>query len=922
MRFFSFFLVLFFLCGGCHAQIRVLEPLRDLNQAANLTAAHLIEWQSPFEPSLIGYDAPKRRLLRYTVDFPAFVGFREVLMENLDPPSAILSARIDDHPGEDLLVLVGESALVWSSGKRGVPGAGPDLVFNVGGGMPRGCGAVVADFDQDGFDDLLVGTGHPSAAAGPARRVVFSVGRPEAEMVEMPWPALAEVRVVRPWTAGGPAGISVRIGFGQGIDVFQFGPGRTLQRIDQIILDEPGWGQAQLVELDGIAPPEVLHAVDGELRVVQRVGAEWQVVTRIQSLAQPEHARMLVADFDGDGREEAMLAYSDLYFGEARLYLVSTAAEAGQVAARELPLPSGPSFWQALRLPGTPRSLLAGFQGDPTVSGPFGNPTSLPAAGTRMFIRNHPLRTSNYQQWEVRTHPRPAVVAAARLDDDAHQDLVMLDADYRLHTSLGGRADGLFSRASVQGLQAPLDLLMIDLDGDGLDDPVVSGWTNLQTFRTSTGASGVSFSKVADLSLGSGASSRAVGLLGAGDFNGDGNPDLLVLRGQDGMLCWVETSGGGVLGEVHPIALAGRLNIPFSGEQLAGRQQTLVLDADQDGAPDILTMPSALGNRLALHRNTPGGFVVEPLSPPLPMVPFPGGLPLVLSGSFLTMPGVQVVVLQPTLGLEGAVSTVSFVPLGAGAVALAGGGTIPMPRAAVVADFDQDGIDDLMTVTGYGMDIFGNPAGEPSVWFHRSRGDGTLHPPLPLATLPHIPDSLLVRDLDDDGLPDVLAASSSSGFVSVSRQQVIPRYPRFAEWVALHGLADTSPDADPDADGASNFLEYARGSHPGESGHATSLAPPAPVPPEMVTGGPYNMEFYQHPRPRAEPGEELRIHVEVSEDLFHWTPLELPLEISIDPRFPEWEIMRWRRNGLLVEEPPSESFVRFRIKGPAEDSGR
>jgi len=57
-------------------------------------------------------------------------------------------------------------------------------------------------------------------------------------------------------------------------------------------------------------------------------------------------------------------------------------------------------------------------------------------------------------------------------------------------------------------------------------------------------------------------------------------------------------------------------------------------------------------------------------------------------GKYAATPGVQVVVLQPTFGLVGAVSTVSFVPLGTGYVALAGGGTIPMPRAAVLADFD------------------------------------------------------------------------------------------------------------------------------------------------------------------------------------------------------------------------------------------
>ena len=85
----------------------------------------------------------------------------------------------------------------------------------------------------------------------------------------------------------------------------------------------------------------------------------------------------------------------------------------------------------------------------------------------------------------------------------------------------------------------------------------------------------------------------------------------------------------------------------------------------------------------------------------------------------------------------------------------------------------------------------------------------------------------------------------------------------FAQWVAQAGLtgADAAPDADPDADGLVNFLEFASGSIPTQ---ASSVERPLL---SMSSAGDLSFTFK-----RLSARTLLTYEVQTSDDLIHWTP--------------------------------------------------
>lgn len=417
--------------------------------------------------------------------------------------------------------------------------------------------------------------------------------------------------------------------------------------------------------------------------------------------------------------------------------------------------------------------------------------------------------------------------------------------------------------------------------------------------------------------------------LGSGDFTGDGSDELLFIDSSDGNLRYASFDGAGVRGGGDIIAAAGRNTErspgfgapPMEGE-LVQPKQVIVTDADGDGDTDILAFPSALGQRIALHRNDgDGNFALEPLSGELEdsffgPAPMEDGVSLAIptqlfAGNFLQ--GGEKSLL--TCGFGGSFDGKPSFKLTTWSGSLAdptalASSVAPILGAIAVADVDGDGLDDLIAAGVRIYDEFGDFETTAPIVYLRSNGDGTFSEPMTLAEPLSEVSQLVVEDVDLDGVPDVVAILQDVNSIILYRgQQQVTAYPTFAQWAAEHspdmpGLLDR-PDG-----GEQNLVLYARGEVPSPS---MGMRPPAPpVAPSITLDG--ETLSATHPVPIVASPDSIKIALQYSFDLAVWIDVEeISATVSSDAEAPVWRIKEWQQ--VLPEGSDSgEIFHRFRVE--------
>ena len=480
-------------------------------------------------------------------------------------------------------------------------------------------------------------------------------------------------------------------------------------------------------------------------------------------------------------------------------------------------------------------------------------------------------------------------------------------------------------------------LVVGDFTGDQIPDvllPKSRKIGSIKTFRQPGSTPDLSFSSIVDYQFTAFtpiAADVPDRVLCAADFDQDGDTDTLIFDPyQESMVLAENATGAGNIISQHPISLAGRWwvseDFGTTGHyEWITQDQVLILDADLDGDPDIITVPSALGNRVTLHRNQGGVFSLETLtdltnwwdieSPWPTYFHLPEGPPgHLLAGRFIDSAApIQFAIYGRTLdGLRRPTASITVAHGSIGDMHYGQAGTTPDFGSVAVCDFDGDELDDLLTAGTVGTDALGNVTEDTSIRFHRSLGDGTFAESVVVAVPPGLVSQLLAADFTGDGRPDIVAASKQTGMVGLYSHAEFTAYPGYAEWIAGFPGIDPATVADPDGDGVSNLLEFARGTPPDSKGLSDPRIPAPAVVAEIRT--PTDFQTYvpgiaTHPRPRLANGGSCEVILENSTDMVSWsTPQHLNPGISFDPAYPQWDKLSWR-----IPADPEKNFYRFKV---------
>jgi len=918
-------------------QFHALSKGVDINNAVNVSQFVLIDWTNTGKTNVVAIDPLKRQLVLSTATSGSVQAatLAKVLEGDLPNDCKLLVADIDSHKGNDLLLISGSQVRAWTSGQRLAPTSpGPDLIFELP--VPAVTWATdtkIADFDQDGSPDLLMAESYnyDGDQSIGAPYVVFSLGKPSQSVIQVTSLSGGKTKVGAAWQTGGPPTL-VTTGSGE----------TPITRVSQFSQDRE-WsetanfsGGGELVDLDGISPPERVNftyapassfPVESLVTVERYDGIQWLLADSV-SLGPAESSYWrdlgtLCLDFEGNGRQELVItAQETLINSPLPHYGAWVLAYSPGSGFSVNQLTSGSDIYYSFSavdfatFRGQGLSLI--HPSSPSLD-LFGNPVSVYGLGIRAKFLTYSAAHGSYVE-NVLAPAAPNLVAYGRFDSDSHSDLMVIAKErpsklFRGPLEFGQSIPAPSSLWSIGGDQIPY--LQADMNNDGSLDLVSSNGNYVQTLVSRTIAGQYDQTAKTSFTLSGNNFVATSQLLGAADFDGDGDVDPLFLNGRDELLSWLENRNGGDLAAEHVISLAGK--VTFRGDSthhLIGKDQTLIIDADQDGDPDIFTVPSALGNRLGLHRNMGNGqFALEAPAVSLEGVigttTNPAAMAILRSGRFLSSTDpIQVAVIAPIFDSRGDYRmTVSLISGTAGNLNVSQPFESPHLASVIVADFDGDGLDDLISYEGWRSDLFGNPSGSTRINLQRSRGDGTFDPSVAITEALGFISDMIAIDHDNDGSMDLIAASKETGTVEVFSHQMVAPLPTYDSWLESHGLIASGSSGDPDHDGKANLMEYVTGQDP--HGIASPPGAPAPAYTEMWSPGSATL-WASHPRPRAEGEPQWRIILEASTDLQNWIQADEP-RVQVDPLNPQWEILSWGSASFDVGEHTS-FFHRFRVE--------
>ncbi len=341
----------------------------------------------------------------------------------------------------------------------------------------------------------------------------------------------------------------------------------------------------------------------------------------------------------------------------------------------------------------------------------------------------------------------PSFIVAADVNGDGLADVVMpgwSDVSPGSIAILYGQSSGTLATAQYVSVpQSPYALAVGDIDGNGTPDIV-----------SITSDNGVGESTTVSVLFGDGHGNfqqpviqqTFAGIFPANaylvDLDGDGNLDLvLAVQGASvsstgGTLIWLKNTGGAF---AAPVTLAS-----YPGNY----RDFCVADFNGDGEPDILYM-SAADSSFHILMNQGGGQFVDQVTGGL------SGLQGLATALDFNLDGIPDLVVEVSQGIAQPWSLISFSGNGNGTFTQVASMTIPTQISLATGDFDDDGFPDLAGPIGH----------EPSeiLYFF---GDGTGNFTMQAVVGPE-GEYVAAGDFNGDGIPDV-AVPDEFSFVSLS----------------------------------------------------------------------------------------------------------------------------------------------------------
>jgi hypothetical protein len=284
-----------------------------------------------------------------------------------------------------------------------------------------------------------------------------------------------------------------------------------------------------------------------------------------------EPSSVVVGDFNEDGIPDLAVAnYGD---GTVTILLGNGNGTFTQAANSPLTVGSGPSSIAAADFngDGIPDLAVANVSGN-TISILLGN-----GDGTFTQAANSPLTVGN----------GPLSVAVGDFNGNGIPDLAVANAIDSTVMILMGNGDGTFAQATNSPVPVgaePSSIVVADFNGDGVPDLAVANYGS-NTLTILLGNGGGTFTQAANspVTVGSGSISVA-----AGDFNGDGVPDLAVVNYGQNTLTILLGQGNGTF--------AATTTNPATG---GAPSFVAVGDFNGDGVPD-LAVASEISNTVTV----------------------------------------------------------------------------------------------------------------------------------------------------------------------------------------------------------------------------------------------------------------------------------------------------------------------------------
>ena len=374
--------------------------------------------------------------------------------------------------------------------------------------------------------------------------------------------------------------------------------------------------------------------------------------------------------------------------------------------------------------------------------------------------------------------PGPAMVQAGDLDGDGKLDLVTANGSPGIITYLQGASRAEWLQRPVRVGALVWFARAADFDGDGLDDVVASDISSTAYFLLSTGKG--EFAAPKPIAGSNGARWSAIG-----DWNNDGDLDLATANISNANLTVFLGDGKG--------RFALKQDLPGS------REHTLeALDFDGDGVLDLMLGTGLDG--LTPHKGVGDGtFIPGQRFDDLGCAEYLTEMGHIEKGKY---------VLTGDLNGDGKadISSTCIETASAAAAVSIGDGTFRKVfldaagadvDSTAIADLDGDGKADLAIAS----------RGSTSIQVWRGKGDGDFQPePVAFEPTGDTPVFLLSRDIDGDGLADLVSADQGSSTLTLFWGRKGDRFLESGFGLRGHPTARAMAAADIDGDGAPDLL--------------------------------------------------------------------------------------------------------------------